>query len=505
MNSRLRFRLIGVLIAIALACIIAFQGFWLKGLYSTLYSQMDTNIQEAMRLADYKELFYRMQELKERNEDGKREIVQNIQLGSKEEESEDDFIQSDVNLNLQGVDLTTQIDQVISELLQTLGKMEGIILQGMHDEVDPLIPINYHRYDSILTKELKAKNIDARYQLNLVYGDDEKHTVLQTLGKNHPGMESDTTAAAIDWEGAVYYDYPIMLNRHYKERWLDSHETISDPFYYRLYIKSPARIVLHQMIGILTSSLLVLIIVIAAFTYLLQTIMRQKTVEELKADFTNNMTHELKTPISVSYAAVDAILNFSDNVDEKQRKYLTIVEKQLTHLAGLVEQILTLSVENRSTFRLRPEPVQLSLLVNQLIDQYKVKSGQNAHFTIEIPEDLILIADKTHLYNIINNLVDNAIKYADKTPCEVILKAEETEDKLRIHIADNGPGISQTHQNRIFDKFYRIPSGNLHNVKGHGLGLFYVKDIMIKHKGDVSIESQLGKGSVFHLDFNKQV
>ncbi len=165
MKGRLHFRIIGLLVTIALAGIIAFQSFWLSGLYHTLYNQMDINVKEAMRLADYKELFYRMQELKEQNEQneqGKKEITRTIPFGNNTETNEtnegnSNFIQNDVNLNLQDIDLDTQIEEVLTELLHTLGNMEGIILQGMHDEVDPLIPINYHRYDSLLVSELKAK------------------------------------------------------------------------------------------------------------------------------------------------------------------------------------------------------------------------------------------------------------------------------------------------------------------------------------------------------------
>lgn len=507
MRNRLHFRIIGILIAVALTGVIAFQAFWLNGLYHTLYHQMEANVREAMRLADYKELFYRMQELKEKNEEGTREFSRNIPFGSQAEtgessEEEANFIQNDVNLNLEDVDLNTQIEEVLTELLHTLGNMEGIILQGMHDEVDPLVPINYQRYDSLLVSELKEKNIDTRYQLYLVYELNEEHSVFQSLGKNHPGMEIDTTAAAIDWQGGIYYDYPIMLNRHaeYTVK-TDPAATINYPYYYRLYIKTPASIVLHQMLGILMSSLMVLVIILTAFIYLLRTIMRQKTEKELKEDFTNNMTHELKTPISVSYAAVDSLLYFSDQVDEKQRKYLTIVKEQLTHLTGLVEQILTLSVENRSSFRLRLEPIGLSPFIHQMIEQYKVKTRQNTHFTVDIPEDLTVTADKTHLYNIFSNLIDNAIKYADKEISEITLVAEHTEKGIHIRLTDNGPGISPAHQGRIFDKFYRIPSGNLHDVKGHGLGLYYVKDMMIKHEGDVTLESLPGKGSTFHLKF----
>lgn len=221
----------------------------------------------------------------------------------------------------------------------------------------------------------------------------------------------------------------------------------------------------------------------------------------MKTDFTNNMTHELKTPISVSYAAVDALLNFSDPVNEKQKKYLTIVKDQLIHLTGLVEQILTLAVENRSTFRLRPETISLNELVNSLIEQYKLKASKPVEFTYSIPEDIELVADRTHLYNMLSNLIDNAIKYADKEPCRIEATARQDDHETTISITDNGPGISEANQRQIFDKFFRVPSGNIHNVKGYGLGLYYVKDMMGKHGGTARVESVPGKGSTFTLHF----
>ena len=152
-------------------------------------------------------------------------------------------------------------------------------------------------------------------------------------------MHLDKPERFTTWKNPVHFDYP-----------LHNESTLQ----YRLFLKSPASVILTQMKGILISSFLLLLLIICAFIYLLRTILKQKTVEELKTDFTNNMTHELKTPISVSYAAVDALLNFSDPVNEKQKKYLTIVKDQLIHLTGLVEQILTLAVENRSTLPLAP-------------------------------------------------------------------------------------------------------------------------------------------------------
>lgn len=500
--NRFRFKFIAILIPIALAGLIAFQGYWLKGLYNTLYNQMETNIQESMRIADYKELLFRMEEYKQQT--GAAEYVASVNYSNQEEagdEEQDSEIPREIDdfeINVRGTDLKNEVDKALDELLTTLNNMESIVLQGMHDQFDSIMPIRFHVYDSLLVDELKNRGIDTEMQHVACYISNNR-TSYQLLGETHP----DSLLAPFDWKKARYYDYPIRINPlHTEDISLEREEEAEEAFLsYRLYIKSPARIILHQMIGILSSSFLVLVIIIITFIYLLRTILKQKTEEELKTDFTNNMTHELKTPISISYAAIDSMLNFSETVDEKQRKYLTIVREQLTHLTGLVEQILSLSVENRNTFRLHPEPVNLLAQVQILIEQNKLQAGKQVLFTTEIAENLEVVADKTHLYNMLNNLIENAIKYAGKEPCRILLKAEKHSGEVNISVTDNGPGISIAHQSRIFDRFYRIPSGDIHNAKGHGLGLYYVKDMINKHGGEISVKSAIGKGTTFTLHF----
>ena len=149
-----------------------------------------------------------------------------------------------------------------------------------------------------------------------------------------------------------------------------------------------------------------------------------KTIEELKTDFTNNMTHELKTPISVAYAANDVLLNYDSHISEKQKKYLGIVREQLTQLSGLVEQILTLSVENRNTFRLKQESIRIADMIAPLIEQHKLKAGKKVDITTNIPENIAVFADRTHFYNILGNLIDNAVKYSGDKPAEISVIAE---------------------------------------------------------------------------------
>lgn len=360
MNIRLRFKLIALLIVLSLAGLLVFQGYWLKGLYDTLYKQMEINIEEAMKIADYKELFLRIQSIKK--EQGTlgpqtQDVYFSSDLDSSDKQKMDAKAsihprKEDPDLNREDIFKTanpdshmklhidygdeedfSSIDSTLTDYLYVIGEVEGMVQQAMHANIDSIKPIDFEIYNKLLTSELKARNIVTEHELITIYkpaDEDEKGW-----------MRLDKPERFTTWKKPVHFDYP-----------LHNESTLQ----YRLFLKSPASVILTQMKGILISSFLLLLLIICAFIYLLRTILKQKTVEELKTDFTNNMTHELKTPISVSYAAVDALLNFSDPVNEKQRKYLTIVKDQLIHLTGLVEQILTLAVENRSTFACAPKP-----------------------------------------------------------------------------------------------------------------------------------------------------
>ena len=230
-------------------------------------------------------------------------------------------------------------------------------------------------------------------------------------------------------------------------------------------------------------------------------IARLKETEQFRKQYLGNVAHELKTPISIAYAANDVLLNYSSTTNEKQKKYLDIVREQLNHLSGLVEQILTLSVENRSTFRLHLETIQVAELLTPLIEQFKLKTDKPIDITTEVPEHMTVTADRTHLYNMLSNLIGNAIKYSGEKTCRIILKGTVSSQEMTLSVTDEGIGISEANQKRVFDKFYRVPSGNLHDVKGFGLGLYYVSDMMSKHNGSVTVKSQLGKGSTFTLHF----
>ena len=267
---------------------------------------------------------------------------------------------------------------------------------------------------------------------------------------------------------------------------------------YRLTHHPVKSIVLEQMTGILCASAAILLVLCMAFWYLIRTMLRMRTLDEMKTDFTNNITHELKTPIAVAYAANDALLNFGTPTD-KEREYLGIAQQQLQRLSGMVEQILSMSMEQRKTLTLRLEEVDVGELVAQQVKMHQLKADKPVTFHIDIePERLTLRADRMHLANMLGNLIDNAIKYSEGK-ADVTISCREG----LVAVSDKGIGIAGERLPHIFERFYRVPQGNRHDVKGYGLGLYYVQQLMQRHGGRVEAESEPGKGTTIRLIWNE--
>lgn len=479
MKTRLHFKLMALLIGLSVAGLLCFQGYWLSGLFQSQQESLQKELKEAMLMADYQELFGRTDRVKKhKTETG--EIC--TDPSERQHQAETDSTEATQPLGSMSVTIdsfdperdTMDDNQDLDSYLSAIQSLEGMLLFTMHSFVDSIAPIDLACYDSLLQAELQGRQIHSNYRI----------TMDSVVSK----ADSLLTASVKLSNREITVNYPIG---HPAGKIIHLH--VEDPF----------QVVIRQMAGILASSLVLLLLVLFAFVYLLRTILQQKTVEELKSDFTNNMTHELKTPISVGYAAMDALLHFDHQADERHRKYLTIAQEQLERLSGLVEQILSLAVEDRATFRLHPEAVELRPLVESLLQQHKLKLDRPAEFQLSIADGLTLTADRTHLYNMLNNLIENALKYADKEPCVITIGARQFDGATELSVSDNGIGICEAYQQQVFEKFFRVPNGNLHNTKGYGLGLYYVKQMMQKHGGWVSLQSRPGKGSTFILHFKR--
>lgn len=218
----------------------------------------------------------------------------------------------------------------------------------------------------------------------------------------------------------------------------------------------------------------------------------------MKDDFVSNMTHELKTPISIAYSANDALLNYdAANDTAKQRAYLAIAIKQLKHLGELVENILAVSMERRKALTLRTERIYLPELVGEIASAQQMRADKDISITLDVIEQIDVAADKSHLSNVLNNLIDNAIKYSGES---VVIHITISADS--IEVTDNGIGIPSKSLPFIFDKFYRVPHGNRQDVRGYGIGLYYVKHILEKMGWSISAKSQEGVGTTFVIKFN---
>lgn len=275
----------------------------------------------------------------------------------------------------------------------------------------------------------------------------------------------------------------------------------NSPLIYRGYFSPPFAHILGQIRGIVVVTVLIILALAFAFVYLIRTVLRMKTLEEMKDDFTNNMTHELKTPIAIAYAANDTLLNFGAHNDpEKRERYLRGALAQLSRLSGLVENILSMSMERRKSICLDMEALELMPFLQEISQAHLLRAEKKVEIAIDVkPADLTIDTDTTHFGNVMNNLIDNSIKYSGPE-----VKIEIFADADGISVRDNGNGIPGKYIDSVFNKFFRVPDGDRQNVRGYGIGLYYVRSIIAKMGWTVAVRSRSGKGSVFTIKFNRR-
>lgn len=249
-----------------------------------------------------------------------------------------------------------------------------------------------------------------------------------------------------------------------------------------------------------------MVALVIVFWITFSTIIRQKKMAVIKTDFINNMTHELKTPISTIALACE-VLNDESVPKTKDRTvhFVNVISEENKRLETLVENVLQTAVLDKGGLKLKKEWVEVHQVIDEVIGKMQVHASQKGgtiNFEYGALEDEIF-ADKFHLSNVIRNLIDNAIKYSDNVDIKIVTNTIESD--LIIQVKDNGIGIAKDDIGKIFDKLYRVPTGNIHNVKGFGLGLNYVKAVITRHKGSVKVNSKIGSGTVFSVCLPKNV
>ncbi len=297
---------------------------------------------------------------------------------------------------------------------------------------------------------------------------------------------------------------PKYLNKTYEIQ-LFPNDILPSKYYLTVYFKRHKRLMPKNIPKQMIISIIITIVITITFAFIILLILKQRKLSELKNDFINNMTHELKTPISTISLASQMLNDDSIHIDKQKVDSVTkIISDESKRLEFQIEKVLQISLFEKGNIHFNVQDVDIHEIIETAVlnTDIKVKNKGGKMSMNLSAENHIIKGDKLHLTNIFFNLIDNAVKYSkDKRAPIIKVRTSNEEDRIKIIISDNGIGISKEGQKKIFNKFYRVPTGNVHDVKGFGLGLSYVKRIIDEHKGQISVKSELNKGTDFIITF----
>ncbi len=345
--------------------------------------------------------------------------------------------------------------------------------------VNPLQRINTENLKKVLDYELNARGLDLDYEYAIIDKNTGKLTNIYT--SNYYKDDSDFKFVANLFPNDIFRSWsPLALDIYF-------------PHQGQFIIKS---------LGILFgSSLIFTLFILLTFLYTLRTILNQKKLSEIKSDFINNMTHEFKTPIATISLATDNIANpMIIKNPEHISSFLKIIKEENKRMNNQVERVLQMSLIEKRDFQLMPIEKDLHQIVNDAVQKMQLLAEQKSAIISSHLNAVktVFNVDEVHFTNVIVNLLENALKYSKENPVIDILTLNN-KNGIEITIRDNGIGMSKEQQAKVFEKFFRATKGNIHNVKGFGLGLSYVKAIMLQHGGNIFVKSKLGEGSEFTL------
>lgn len=373
--------------------------------------------------------------------------------------------------------------QRLLENLEELEMIIGVLINRRNFNRPLTERINTPIIDSLLRMELTAKGINLPYLFGILVKDTVQGYHFDYINFT----KDDLTSLKLLHSGIAVRLFP--------------NDDLSPSSFLHVYFPDKKKTIFRQMIAVLISSAVFNLIIIACFAIAISTIIRQKKISEVTRDFINNMTHEFKTPISTISLACQALQDPDMRSNPRiLDRYLTIIRDENNRLGHQVEKVLQIASLEKGDYKLKIESVDVHELLEKAANNMKIAIESRGGKLIKQLEatKTIVQADRVHLANIFYNLLDNATKYSPEKP-HITITTEEGRNGIIIAISDKGIGIAKEVINRIFDKFYRVPTGNIHNVKGFGLGLSYVKMMIDAHHGQITVQSQPGQGSTFTI------
>lgn len=455
MNKR-QFKIVAVVMTVAIMALAMMQGLWLTRLYRQSVDRYADQIRAAVTTALY------------RSRLDSRSVYSVMRASAS-------VADSLVITRMQGSGADT-----VQSININLGRDDGSINMVVLNFGD----VPFEKIDSLLRDELSVRGV-GNYDLEIGLGSEDRYF-------NHT---DDSVAGRSSLDGrrclSVSEEFAVAGGRDAGDEKLSVKVRTAHPY----------RSMLGDMAGIIISSVLIVLLIAALFAYLVRTLFRFKSVERMRLDLTHNITHELKTPISVAYAAGDSLLNFEQMASDPavRREYVGIMQRELRQLSGMVDRILRMSLEESEAFTLSVEKCDVAEVVAEAVRDHDFVTTKSVSIATEIEEGLTVQADRFHLVNALGNLVDNAVKYSGDE-VHITVRAVADGGNVVFEVGDDGIGMERGEADRVFDKFYRIPTGDLHAVRGFGLGLYYVRTVAERHGGSVRAESAgRGCGSKFFI------
>ncbi len=355
------------------------------------------------------------------------------------------------------------------------------VLRGLlasDPEVDILQRVDPRLLDSLLHEELRERGVKEEFDHGIFARDRSPLSL---------SLSTDGDSLALAESG-----HRVRLYRN---------DLAGGEGYLHLHVPDQHRHVLRSMGVLLVLSALFLVAIVAAFVFTVRTIQRQKRLSRIRADLVNNMTHELKTPISTIALACEALKDPSmPRTEEQTAAFVNMIRDESKRLGVLVENVLQSAVLDSGDMRLKPVELDLHAVLRDVVRNTEVQvQRRNGRVTFDPQAEVHHVTgDRIHLTNVFNNLLDNAVKYTDRDPLITVRTDSDTRG-ITVHITDNGIGIPRQEQDKIFERLYRVSTGDVHNVKGFGLGLSYVRAVVLKHGGRIRLDSEPGRGSTFHI------
>ncbi len=368
-----------------------------------------------------------------------------------------------------------ELNQQLRKLSNKTAMVFSVLENVMVDTRAPLSRFNPNQLDSMLSKELQNKGIDLPYSHGVLIPQEKRFIYLKNTDQT-VALQNSELRSSLFPNDLVGQASELVIDFPGKEEYL-----------------------LKKIWVTMVSSGVLVMLILFCFGYAVRTIVHQKKLSEMKNDFINNMTHELKTPIATISLATEALTdNEISETPGLRARYLKAINDENHRLGDQVEKVLQMAALDKNDLNLKYEEVDLIPLLRGIEEKGSLQVEKNdGQLKLNIDsESLMVWGDKAHLTNVFFNLVDNAVKYSPDD-LFISIRAHQKDDNILVSVQDHGLGMTKESIRNIFQKFYRVSTGNIHNVKGFGLGLAYVKSIVDAHQGEVIVESELGKGSKF--------